>query len=51
MFEYCLESMEMYSEDKIHKSESEPRNGDVKILSTFINQGKNSDWSHGVCLT
>ena len=28
--EYCLESVEEYSEGRVHKSEPEPRNGNVK---------------------
>ena len=48
--EYCLESVKKYSKGKIHDSKPEPRNGNVKILSTSIHQGKYSNQSHGVCL-
>ena len=37
--EYCLESVEEYSEGTIHKSEPEPRNGDVNTVY-FINQAR-----------
>ena len=37
--EYCLESVEEYSEGTIHKSEREPRNGDVNTVY-FINQAR-----------
>ena len=30
--EYCLESLEEYSKDRIHKSEPEPRNGNVNSV-------------------
>ena len=38
--EYCLESMEEYSECTIHKGEPEPRKGNVNTGTTvyFINQ-------------
>ena len=35
--EYCLESMEEYSEGRVHKSEPEPRNGNVNTVY-FNNQ-------------
>ena len=38
-FEYYLESVEEYSEGKIHKSEPEPRNGNVNTVY-FINQAR-----------
>ena len=37
--EYCLESVEEYSEGTINKSEPEPRNGDVNTVY-FINQAR-----------
>ena len=37
--EYYLESVEEYSEGKIHKSEPEPRNGNVNTVY-FINQAR-----------
>ena len=37
--EYCLESVEEYSEGTIHKSKPEPRNGDVNTVY-FINQAR-----------
>ena len=37
--EYCLESVEEYSEGTIHKGEPEPRNGNVTTVS-FINQAR-----------
>ena len=37
--EYCLESVEEYSEGTIHKSEPEPRNGNVNTVY-FINQAR-----------
>ena len=37
--EYCLESVEEYSECTIHKGEPEPRKGNVNIVY-FINQVK-----------
>ena len=30
--EYCLESVEEYSEGRVHKSEPEPRNGNVNTV-------------------
>ena len=49
--EYCLESVEECSEGKVHKSEPEPRNGNVSTVY-FINQakGKYSNQSHGIWL-
>ena len=51
--EYCLESVEEYSEGKIHKSESEQQSGNV-ITVYFINQTREntriSRW-HGVSFT
>ena len=32
MVEYCLESVEEYSEGRVHKSEPEPRNGNVNTV-------------------
>ena len=44
--EYCLESMEEYSECTIHKGEPEPRNGNVNKVY-FINQARgNTRISH-----
>ena len=37
--EYCLESMEEYSECTIHKGEPEPRKGNVNTVY-FINQAR-----------
>ena len=37
--EYCLESVEEYSEGTIHEGEPEPRNGDVNTVY-FINQAR-----------
>ena len=37
--EYCLESVEEYSEGKIHEGEPEPRNGNVNTVY-FINQAR-----------
>ena len=37
--EHCLESVEEYSDGKIHKSEPEPRNGNVNTVY-FINQAR-----------
>ena len=37
--EYCLESMEEYSECTIHKGEHEPRKGNVNTVY-FINQAR-----------
>ena len=37
--EYCLESMEEYSEGTIHKGEPEPRKGNVNTVY-FINQAR-----------
>ena len=37
--EYCLESVEEYSEGKIHKSEPEPENGNVNTLY-FVYQAR-----------
>ena len=37
--EYCLESVEEYTEGKIHKGEPEPRKGNVNIVY-FINQAR-----------
>ena len=37
--EYCLESLEEYSEGTIHKDEPEPRNGNVNTVY-FINQAR-----------
>ena len=37
--EYCFESVEEYAEGKIHKSEPEPRNGNVNTVY-FINQAR-----------
>ena len=37
--EYCLESMEEYSECAIHKGEPEPRKGNVNTVY-FINQAR-----------
>ena len=37
--EYCLESVEEYSECTIHKGEPEPRKGNVNIIY-FINQAR-----------
>ena len=37
--EFCLESVEEYSEGTIHKSEPEPRNGDVNTVY-FISQAR-----------
>ena len=37
--EYCLESVEEYSEGMIHKGEPEPRNGNVNTVY-FINQAR-----------
>ena len=34
--EYCLESVERYSEGKIHKSEPEPRNSNVSTTGTYF---------------
>ena len=43
--EYCLESVEEYSEGRVHKSEPEPRNGNVNTV--FLNQVRgNSRISH-----
>ena len=36
--EYYLESVEEYSEGKIHKSEPEPGNGNVNTHVYFVNQ-------------
>ena len=36
--EYCLESVEEYSEGRVHKSEPEPRNGNVNTV--FLNQAR-----------
>ena len=48
--EYCLESVEKYSEGKIHKSEPEPRNGKLRHTVCCIHQAKYSNQSHEVCL-
>ena len=37
--EYCLESVEEYSEGTIHKGEPEPQNGDVNTVYS-INQAR-----------
>ena len=37
--EYCLESVEEYSEGRVHKSEPEPRNGNVNT-AYFNNQAR-----------
>ena len=37
--EYCLESVEEYSEGRVHKSEPEPRNGNVNNVY-FNNQAR-----------
>ena len=37
--EYCLESVEEYSEGRVHKSEPEPRNGNVNTVY-FNNQAR-----------
>ena len=49
--EYYLESVEEYSEGKIHMSEPESGNGNVNTVY-FVNQarGKYSNHSHVVCL-
>ena len=49
--EYCLGSVEEYSECTIHKGEPEPQKGNVNTVY-FINQasGKYSSQSHGVYL-
>ena len=39
LVEYCLESVEEYSESTIHKGEPEPRNGNVNTVH-FINQAR-----------
>ena len=36
--EYCLESVEEYSEGRVHKSEPEPRNGNVNAV--YIRPGE-----------
>ena len=41
--EYCLESMEEYSECTIHKGEPEPRKGNVKGVY-FIDQAGANTW-------
>ena len=41
--EYCFESVEEYSEGKIHKSEPEPRNRNVNTFY-FINQARGNIW-------
>ena len=44
--EYCLESVVEYSEGRVHKSEPEPRNGNVNTVY-FNNQARgNSRISH-----
>ena len=48
--EYCLESVEGYSECTIHEGEPEPRKGNVNTVY-FINQARaNTRQSHGVYL-
>ena len=36
MVEYCLESLEKWSESKIHKSEPEPKNDKLHICCGLI---------------
>ena len=45
LVEYCLESVEEYSEGKIHEGEPEPRNGNVNTVY-FINQAKELKYSN-----
>ena len=40
---YCLESVEEYSEGKVHKREPEPRNGNVNTVY-FNNQARGNSW-------
>ena len=40
LVEYCLESVEKYSEGKIHKSETEPRNGRNVNTVYFYSSGE-----------
>ena len=48
--EYCLESVEEYSEYTIHKGEPEPRKGNVNTVY-FTNQARaNTGQSHGLYL-
>ena len=42
-FEYYLESVEEYSEGKIHKSESKPGNGHVDTVY-FVIQARGNTW-------
>ena len=42
--EYCLESVEEYSEGRVHKSEPEPRNGNVNTVY-FNNQARGNSRS------
>ena len=41
--EYCLESVEEYSEHRIHKGEPEPRKGNVNTVYS-INQARANTW-------
>ena len=45
-----LESGEEYSDGKVHKSDHEPRNGNVNTVYSLIRPGEYSNQSHGVCL-
>ena len=45
-----LESVEEYSDGKVHKSEHEPRKGNVNTAYSLIRPGEYSNESHGVCL-
>ena len=38
--EYCLESVEEYSEGRVHKSEPELRNGNVNTVYFYNNQAR-----------
>ena len=50
--EYYLESVEEYSEGKIHKSEPKPGNGNVNVYCVlcYSGQGEYLNQTHGVCL-
>ena len=43
--EYCLESVEEYSDGKVHKSEHEPLNGNVNTVYSLIRPGQENEHS------
>ena len=48
--EYCLESVEEYSEGRVHKSEPGPRNGNVSLVSELHNYSTRSASSNQVAI-